>query len=251
MRFLNEPLLGGVVSSQVRREEPDGDRALETWVAGLMDDAHAPCAELTDNLVGAKRRTGELAHATANSVGCPGLPAGFVSDSTAPVANTARGSCSHLYEFGEAEGQLLTLLVFLAFGSVMVPAAIPAWNLSAVASAVLSLTLVRMLPVALSLVDTGLMPSTVAFVGWFGPRGLASILFALLIVDGDRLATGAQLESVVVLTVFLSTMLHGLTASYPLTIRYASSLENVRQEAMPERRDSPEMPVRIRHLGSH
>ena len=181
----------------------------------------------------------------AELVGGNGFIAAFVAGLA--LGNSARGTCAHLYEFGEAEGQLLTLLVFLVFGSVLVPAALGTWDVRIVVYAVASLTLVRMLPVAISLVGTGLHAASVAFLGWFGPRGLASILFVLLIVEEHQLAVGPQLEAVVVLTVLLSTTAHGMTA-FPFVQRYARWLSGATEEAMQaERMEEPELPVRVRH----
>ena len=81
---------------------------------------------------------------------------------------------------------------------------------------------VRMAPVALSLAGTRLRPATLAFVGWFGPRGLASILYARIVV-GEGLPVAGLLESTVTLAVLLSTVLHGVTA-YPLARRYGERL---------------------------
>ncbi len=150
-----------------------------------------------------------------------------------------------MYEFGEAEGQLLTLLVFLAFGAAMLPEALPHVTGGAVLYALLSLTVVRMVPVGLALLGTGLRPASVAFLGWFGPRGLASILFVLLVVEEGRLATGPLLETVVVLTVLASTLLHGLTG-YPLARRYGE-YSAAMEETRAEHADAPELPVRIPH----
>jgi NhaP-type Na+/H+ or K+/H+ antiporter len=184
-----------------------------------------------------------LAFGAAELVGGTGFIAAFVAGLT--LGNTARGVCTCLYEFGEAEGQLLTLLVFLVFGAAMLPEALPHATGAALLYALLSLTVVRMLPVALSLLGTGLRPASVAFLGWFGPRGLASILFILLVVEEGRLATGPFLMTVVTLTVLASTLLHGLTA-YPLARRYgeySAALEETRAE----RAEAPELPVRIPH----
>ena len=81
-----------------------------------------------------------------------------------------------------------------------------------IAFAVLALTVLRMLPVHLSLIGTGIKPVTSAFLGWFGPRGLASILFVLLILDKAELANESTLFGVVIVTVALSIGLHGMTA---------------------------------------
>ncbi len=184
-----------------------------------------------------------LAFGAAELVGGNGFIAAFAAGLT--LGNTARGVCTCLYEFGEAEGQLLTLLVFLAFGAVMLPEALPYATGATLLYALLSLTVVRMVPVALSLLGTGLRPASVAFLGWFGPRGLASILFALLVVEQDSLESGSFLLAVVVLTVLGSTFLHGLTA-YPLARRYGE-YSAAMEETRAEHAHAPELPVRIPH----
>ena len=183
-----------------------------------------------------------LAFAGAESVGGNGFIAAFVAGLT--LGNTARGVCTCLYEFGEAEGQLLTLLVFLIFGAVMVPTALAHANFDGLVYALLSLTLIRMLPVVLSLLGSGLRPASFAFIGWFGPRGLASILFVLVVVETGRLESGPMLEMIVVLTVLLSTLLHGVTA-YPLARWYGAHVAVVRDA--PEHHPVAELPVRIQH----
>jgi NhaP-type Na+/H+ or K+/H+ antiporter len=184
-----------------------------------------------------------LAFGGAEAIGGNGFIAAFVAGLT--LGNTARGVCECLYEFGEAEGQLLTLLVFLVFGAVMLPDAFHHATGAVVLYALLSLTVVRMIPVGLSLIGSGLHPISIAFVGWFGPRGLASILFALLVVEEGRLETGPFLEAVVVLTVMASTLLHGLT-SYPLARRYGEHVASI-EVPRAEHKQVAELPVRISH----
>jgi NhaP-type Na+/H+ or K+/H+ antiporter len=185
-----------------------------------------------------------LAFAGAQAVGGNGFIAAFVAGLA--LGNTTHGICRCLYEFGEADGQLLTQLVFLIFGGVMVPEAISAWDGRALLYAVASLTVIRMLPAAMSLLGSGLRPASVAMLAWFGPRGLASILFALLVVEEGRLASGEMLGSVVVLTVLLSIFAHGISA-YPLSRRYGARVAASRDSCEQEHLDVPEMPVRIRH----
>ena len=157
----------------------------------------------------------------------------------------ARAVCTRVHEFGEAEGQLLTLVVFLIAGGVMLPEALPHWDHRVWLYAVASLSVVCMAPVAFSLIRSGLRPATLAFVGWFGPRGLASILYARIVV-GEGLSVSALLESTVALTVLLSTFLHGVTA-YPLARRYGELLAAAPDQAAEERHPVSELPVRIRH----
>ncbi len=120
--------------------------------------------------------------------------------------------------FLEQSSALVSLLVWLTFGFIALPFVPARFDLLTLAYAVLSLTLVRMLPVALASIGSGMDRPTVLFVGWFGPRGLASLVFALLALE--ELGPGAE-EAVTVigLTVILSVVAHGLTAS-PLATRY-------------------------------
>ncbi|GAA1497853.1 cation:proton antiporter [Paeniglutamicibacter kerguelensis] len=121
-------------------------------------------------------------------------------------------------EFLEQTSGLVSLLVWLAFGAIAVPIMVDRIDLAMVAYAVLSLTAVRMVPVALALVGTGFDRNTVLFVGWFGPRGLASLVFALIALE--ELGDGAdEVVAVIAFTVLLSIVVHGLSAA-PLASRY-------------------------------
>ena len=85
--------------------------------------------------------------------------------------------------------------------------------------AVLSLTVVRMLPVAVALIGTRLSRATVLFMGWFGPRGLASIVFAIIVAQAD-LPGGDVISLAVAVTVIISVIAHGVTAT-PLSEKFA------------------------------
>ena len=152
-----------------------------------------------------------IAFAAAELVGGNGFIAAFIAGLT--LGNVVRSACTFLFEFAETEGQLLTLLTFLVFGAVMVPAAVPHFDLTVLIYAALSLTVIRMVPVAISLIGSGVAGSTVLFVGWFGPRGLASILFALLVIEESAVAARDEFLAIVVTTVLLSVVLHGLSAA--------------------------------------
>jgi NhaP-type Na+/H+ or K+/H+ antiporter len=115
-------------------------------------------------------------------------------------------------EFGEAESQILVLFIFLLFGSILIPVSYPYWDWKALVYAVLSLTVIRMVPVALSLIGSGLDQKTVWFIGWFGPRGIASVLYLLMAVIQLGITGYERMISVISLTVTLSIFLHGLTA---------------------------------------
>jgi len=127
-----------------------------------------------------------------------------------------------IQEFGEAEGQQLILFVFLIFAMIMVPQAVQYWDARAWTYALLSLTLIRMLPVTISLLGKKLKLSRVLFVGWFGPRGIASVLYLLLVANMLGVEGNEQILSVIVLTVLLSVFLHGISA-VPLSKRFGRS----------------------------
>ena len=110
------------------------------------------------------------------------------------------------------------------------------------------MTVLRMIPVALALIGSGLDRKTVAFVGWFGPRGLASIVFGIIALDALPAAEGQSVIAVITLTVLLSVLLHGVTAR-PLAGRYGEQADNLDDDdADPSTRAGK---LRPRHLGEH
>lgn len=132
----------------------------------------------------------------------------------------------HSVEFTEEWGQLLNLSVFFLFGMVVMRD----WSLfnwSHWTYAALSLTVVRMLPVAVSLIGARLSRATILFMGWFGPRGLASIVLGLVYLEQETHLPGeTTIRLTVMATVFLSIFVHGLTAQPGIRIysRIMSSL---------------------------
>jgi NhaP-type Na+/H+ or K+/H+ antiporter len=151
------------------------------------------------------------AFALAESIHGNGFIAAFLAGLT--FGNVLSHKCKFLYEFAESEGQFFTLSTFLIFGMISLELIGESFHWTYVLYAALSLTIIRMLPIALSLVGTGTEAATKGFLGWFGPRGLASILFALLIIEKESIAGGRQIVSIVVVTVLMSVLLHGVTAS--------------------------------------
>ncbi len=127
-------------------------------------------------------------------------------------------------ELPELGGQLLGLVVWFLFGAALVPIAFEHLDAALVFYALLSLTVVRMLPVALSLLGARIERRGVVFIGWFGPRGLASVVFALLALEelGDTSAPVNRAVAAVALTVLFSVVLHGITAG-PGARRYVRS----------------------------
>ena len=159
-----------------------------------------------------------LAYAAALAVHGNGFVAAFAGGLAFGHLAGERGPREVFYV--EQTAGLASLLVWTLFGAVAVPLLYGHLNGWMVLYAALSLTVVRMVPVALSLVGTRLGRPTVTFIGWFGPRGLASVIFALLAVE--ELGAGADAAvGVIVLTVLLSVVTHGFTAG-PLARRYGA-----------------------------
>ncbi len=183
-----------------------------------------------------------LAFACAEHVGGNGFIAAFVAGMA--LGQWTRGRCEWLYDFLEAEGQLLMLLVFLAFGVSFAAPALETASWTTVAYAVLSLTVIRMVPVAIAMVGTGLRFPTVLFVGWFGPRGLASILFGILVLDEADLAHEALIFQLVMLTVLFSVVAHGVSAA-PLARRYGAMAADPKH-CPEEHREVMDQPLRMR-----
>lgn len=178
---------------------------------------------------------------------------GFIAAFAAGLALGAavRDHCQGLYAFAEAEGQLLTLLVFLVFGAVLVPQMSGLFSGSVLLYGLLSLSVIRIVPVWLSLFGLKLSWPTVAFVGWFGPRGLASILFGLLIVERSAIMSTDLIFSIVVLTVLMSIVAHGLTA-IPGAAWYARHADTMRDKPdTPELQPTSEVPLRFGSIMSN
>lgn len=189
-----------------------------------------------------------VAFAVAELVGGNGFISAFIAGLV--MGATKRSLCSYLFEFAETEGQLLALLTFMIFGAVMVPHALIALNgperWPILIYAGLSLTAIRMFPVVAALFGKGLKPQSILFLGWFGPRGLASILFALMAAQSGVLSNPDLLMAVVVTTVMGSIAAHGLSAA-PAVKWYGNVAKAfiVSDPECPERQQIIEHPTRI------
>lgn len=148
--------------------------------------------------------------ALAESLGGNGFIAAFVGGMA--IGAVARERVHRIHEFLEAEGALMMMLVFLMFGSNLLWPAIGAATGGIWIYALLSLTVVRMLPVGVSLLGSGVDLKTGVFLGWFGPRGLATVLFGLLVVSEANMPHGELLEVAAFVVAALSVVAHGLTA---------------------------------------
>jgi NhaP-type Na+/H+ or K+/H+ antiporter len=181
-----------------------------------------------------------IAWALADRIGGNGFIAAFAGGLA--VSPTVKGVGEQLIRFTETEGQLLSLSVFFVFGTLAIGLIRPlSWEVALYA--LLSLTAIRILPVALSLLRMRLAPVSVLFAGWFGPRGLASIVLGLIVVaEAPRLAGRGEIETLVASTVLLSVLLHGITAT-PLSAAYARRVEELAADA-PEKQGAVEAPTR-------
>jgi len=112
----------------------------------------------------------------------------------------------------EGTGDTLALITWVIFGSAVVGQAVGNFSWMILFYSVLSLTVIRMLPVFLSLTGSGIDTEGKLFIGWFGPRGLASIVFAVIVVNSG-LPDSGPLAMTVVCTILLSIIAHGITAN--------------------------------------
>jgi sodium/hydrogen antiporter len=189
-----------------------------------------------------------LAYLGSVAIGGNGFIAAFVGGLM--FGASTQGSLRRPTEFTETLGLFSSSFVWTVFGAIFVgPVLITRLDATAITYAVLSLTIVRMVPVAISLVGTHLRFDTVALMGWFGPRGLASVVFTLVAVEAIH-ESGATFDAIVEVatwTILLSVLAHGLTAG-PLSRAYGRRLQGA--HGLPELSDVPEPRIRRRKLGA-
>ncbi len=162
--------------------------------------------------------TAALAYGLATPLGGSGFIAAFVGGFTfGAVLRTDDGTTVLLEELGG----LANAGTFIVFGAAFVGPYLSKLTWTAALYGVLSLTVARMLPVAVAFAGTRARLPTVAFTGWFGPRGLASIVFTVIVLDETKLPYDSTIALVAVFTIVLSVYAHGFT-SQPLTARYAT-----------------------------
>jgi NhaP-type Na+/H+ or K+/H+ antiporter len=185
-----------------------------------------------------------LAFGLAEAIEGSGFIAAFVGGGV--FGGLRRGRGGEVSYLLEQAGSVLAAVTFVVFGAVLLGPALGDVTWQIALYAVLSLTVVRMLPVALSLVGTGARRPTVAFLGWFGPRGAASIVFALLVVEEGGLPGDEIVLATAFLTVALSVFAHGATAA-PLARRYADWLDahSAAVRAQVESAEGPELRWRL------
>ncbi len=161
-----------------------------------------------------------LAYTSASALGGSGFIAAFVGGMLfGGLRRRVGGEVGYLVE---QLGALFGAATFIVFGAVFLEPALGGITWSVAAYALLSLTVVRVVPVGIAMLGTGARPQTLGFLGWFGPRGLASIVFAVLILEANgTLPHESLLLTTIYATVGFSVLLHGLTAA-PLARRYAA-----------------------------
>jgi NhaP-type Na+/H+ or K+/H+ antiporter len=184
-----------------------------------------------------------LCYLAAAGLGGSGFIAAFVGGMV--FGGHVRKPYPTVTRFSESLAYLMTMISFLVFGLVVLGPALSLLTWPIVIYAVLSLSVVRMVPVAISLIGAKLSFPTILYVGWFGPRGLASLVFAgTIVAETDPVANQLTL-TIIAATVGLSVLLHGLTA-WPLSRaygRWASAMDVSKSEAGEM---APMAPVRVR-----
>jgi sodium/hydrogen antiporter len=207
-------------------------------LAGMVAGAAAACVVV---VAGGHRHVGDswlqvvplaaagLAFGVADPIGGSGFIAAFVGGFVfGAIRRRSGGEVGHLIE---ELGDVLNATTFVVFGAVLLGPALGEVTWTVALYAVLSLTIVRLIPVAVAMVGTGARRPTLAFLGWFGPRGLASIVFAVLVLEEGGLPHDGLILETIYITIGLSVLAHGLTAA-PLANRYASWYESHPRDAL-------------------
>jgi NhaP-type Na+/H+ or K+/H+ antiporter len=186
-----------------------------------------------------------LSYGVAGLVGGNGFIAAFVMGVT--IGNLPDDEkFDEMHEHVEVEVDLLILLTFMfIFGASMLPEALRNLDWKVALYAILSLSVVRLLPVAMSLIGARVKILTVGFLGWFGPRGTASILYLFTVLDAEGIPGMETIYTVTLITVLLSVFAHGISAA-PAARWYGGILadeDRVAKDAA-ERQHVPAMAVR-------
>jgi len=198
-------LLGGIVAA-------GAGSLIMAWATrrGLMTSSWRRLATLA---------TAVACYGLAAALGGSGFIAAFVGGLVFGWLN--RQEVTALTELVVDGGALLEAVTFILFGSVVVGPLLHQVDGTVVLYVALSLTVIRMVPVAVSLIGSHARRPTVAFVGWFGPRGLASMVFVVIVTSEHAVHSATQITLIAATTVLASVFLHGLSAA-PLADRYAT-----------------------------
>ena len=184
-----------------------------------------------------------LAYGTAAALGGSGFIAAFVAGIV--FRAVIKRDPEDLNRLTEEVGGVLNGVTFIIFGAILLGPALGELSWSLVLYAVLSLTVVRMVPVAIALLGARARLPTLGFLAWFGPRGLASIVFAVIVIEESQLPHENLIVLAIYLTVGLSVFAHGLTAA-PLADRYADWFERHPRDQTPSMENIPTVVTRTR-----
>ncbi|MDA1257770.1 MAG: cation:proton antiporter [Chloroflexi bacterium] len=191
-------------------------------------------------------------YTVSESIGGSGFLSAFVAGlAVASITDTSRHG---LLDFTDETGVLLGLITWVLFGGAFVGQTLMDISWEPAVYALLSLTVVRMVPVSISLLFSGFRWQTYAFLGWFGPRGLASIVFAIGVLEMEQIEDAQLIGETIVWTVALSVILHGATSGFG-SQRYGVACERMPWAeilaGMPEMEAVPEMPTRRAFHAGH
>jgi NhaP-type Na+/H+ or K+/H+ antiporter len=184
-----------------------------------------------------------FAYGLAAALGGSGFIAAFLAGALFGTLLKRESEAS--IRLSEEIGQLLNGVTFVVFGAVLLGPALTHITWAIAAYALLSLTLVRILPVVIAMLGSGARPPTVGFIGWFGPRGLASIVFAVIVVQEAHLPHADTIVVATYVTVGLSVLAHGVSAA-PLADRYARWYESQPPDSRPAMESVPATEHRAR-----
>ena len=196
-------------------------------IAGLLIGAIVVYGARRDLIEGTWRQVipvagAALAYGVASALGGSGFIAAFVGGMA--FRAVIKRDPEDVNRLTEEVGGVLNGVTFILFGAILLGPALGELTWDLALYAVLSLTVVRMAPVALAMLGSRARLPTIGFLGWFGPRGLASIVFAVIVVEESELPHENLLVLAIYITVGMSVLAHGLTAA-PLAGRYASWFE--------------------------
>ena len=217
-------------------------------IGGLVVAAIVVHAGRRDLIAGAWRQVipaagAALAYGTAAALGGSGFIAAFVAGMTFRLA--LKRDPGDINELSEQVGGVLNGVTFVFFGAILLGPALGELSWELALYAVLSLTVVRMLPVLIAMVGSHARAPTLGFLGWFGPRGLASIVFAVIVIEQSNLSNEHLIVLAIYVTVGLSVFAHGLSAA-PLAGRYARWYEQHPRDKAPPMESAPTDPTRTR-----
>ena len=184
-----------------------------------------------------------LAYGTASALGGSGFIAAFVAGMAFRLA-LGRDPV-HINELSEEVGNVLNGVTLVLFGAILLGPSLGELSWELALYAVLSLTVVRMIPVTIAMWRLHARAPTVAFLGWFGPRGLASIVFAVIVIEESQVPHEHVIVLASYVTVGLSVFAHGLSAA-PLANRYARWYQQHPRAKLPPMESAPAEVTRAR-----